>query len=214
MPGYSQDFVNNFKIKFGGSTSNFIGLKSENKNNLTIGLSYEWFISQPISISAELFYNEKGGLLRNKKVGVNFWEFYVIQDINCSIKYIEVPVLLNYYFPIHNKIKLQIFGGFALALSVSDNTELKTKKEIFMNELSENELNNLKLDYHWNFDPGPFYELQSSTFDINLGIGVFYNRYFIQLKYSQNFNGQIETVYDIYLKENVRTYSILLGYTI
>ena len=112
---------------------NCFAFKSEIKSlnpRFLLGIGREWALHEYLSFSSELLYIRKGGYLRDKVIIRYPWgEFnpdtgeyehinpYTISDIDVSIAFIEIPLLLRFYYSKNRDRQIQMYLGPGLSMT-------------------------------------------------------------------------------------------------
>ncbi len=90
-----------YAFKAGANISQFKSTESKANSYLIVGISRDWRLFKTVSLSLEFLCSQKGGFLGEKKVGAGpEWQFYLIQEIDVNVSYLEIPLLL-----IHGSLK-------------------------------------------------------------------------------------------------------------
>lgn len=214
---FSQNFKqdrNGFSLHLGRVNSSLLDSKSNSKTTISFGIGYEYYVTKSLSTSSGLFYVEKGFIKKSIVVAATgLWldNTYNYQDINAKYYFIEIPFILNYSFKISQNLNLKIGSGLSYFFNTNQHDKLENRIIIDTSDLSEEEFNNFPYDYHFNVDPGDM-SPESSTFDVNAGIGLELFKCFIFLKYSQTVSEGVTSFKLLSFTERLQCWSLYLGY--
>lgn len=179
----------------GLNVSQFYDTISKPLPGYSIGFGWEWKKGcSSALIFSPSFFSQKVKL-ENKTVRLESSEFFKM-DIWCRISYLDLPFFYRHYF---RDDSFYLSGGFSFNIGVYDGSETKNNRQISKIPRS---------DFKFNMDPGPFYILGSSTFDVLLNGGIRANRLAIGglLRMSM---GDIGTIKSIEIDSHIISFSIL-----
>jgi len=201
-------------IKFGGNFSQILVNNSKGNLGVSFGIAKEWFISNRFTIGGELIFSTRRSQLKNKRI-LFYPGVISTHDIHCSFGYLELPILMKFYFPISNTLKIQLQAGPSFSFGIFNNSDAKYKPEGYsVNSGEYTNPDSLEYDYGEIFDPGPLWPstVFSSFLGFNLGFGL------NLLDYAFEFRYYYSKLHDVYtgsflldLDENYHTFHFLLG---
>jgi len=93
---------------YGGSSGSWDG-----RTGFGFGFLLRWWISDSFVIQPELLYNMKGAQYSEDYLGSPL-------KITMEMDYLELPILLKYYFPVDWELKPHIFAGPSLGFKIND----------------------------------------------------------------------------------------------
>jgi outer membrane protein with beta-barrel domain len=93
---------------YGGSSGDWDG-----RTGFGFGFILRWWISDSFVIQPELLYTMKGAEYSEDYLGSPL-------KITMEMDYLEVPILLKYYFPVDWAIKPHVFAGPSLGFKIND----------------------------------------------------------------------------------------------
>jgi len=114
---------------YGGSSGDWDG-----RTGFSFGLFLRWWISESFVIQPELLYTTKGAEYSEDYFGSPL-------KITMEMDYLEIPVLVKYYFPVDWKLKPHVFGGPSLGFKISDKLKATYEGETTTIPDSEADLN-------------------------------------------------------------------------
>lgn len=189
---------NQWSFKAGINYSNFRDEEDAlPKLGYSLGINREWTISTNTVIAAEFIYTTKGGILKNKTIAPEeaFSHDIHFYDIHCKVGYIELPILIKYFFQINQDIKLIFYGGFSFSVPIIDYSEIKKGK--FLYYYDENNDKHKMKDFDYNNFGEPtseilykkYYGFNSEVcinYGPNLGIGFKWLKFSVELRYARD----------------------------
>ena len=104
-------------IKIGGNFSQILVNNSTGELGVSFGVAKEWFIANRFAIGGELLFSTRRSQLKNKRI--HFYPGVIsTHDIHCSFRYIELPILMKFYYPISNTLKIQLQAGPSFSFGI------------------------------------------------------------------------------------------------
>jgi len=201
---------NKWEIKGGPNYTYFDDAKSSSpKVGLSLGVARIFKLNNYFSISGEVNFVTKGAILEQRAVipyAVEKQNSYS-WDIHGFIGYLELPLFIEYSFPISNIYELTLFMGPSYSIPMLDFT--KFNKKDFIEVYDPNNPSGMNYDY--NFEQESGFGNNTSRFIFNLGFDVSFTNYFIELRYVldnrefYNFNNLSE------VSEKLNSFYILFG---
>jgi hypothetical protein len=202
---------NSYYIIGGPNYSSFRTTASEYVTGHTFGIGTEWHSFYKFSIALEALYTLRGGILRDKIVGGRDVRYVYLQDIHCSFRSIEIPLLLKYAIPIRKNVRLKIICGPAISIGYKDKSE-KIRKDFLFEVIDPDDWDNIQYDYDFNMDPGgplPYIAL-SSGIALNTGLALKWSRLKLECRYAYDLF-DIDTIRAVYLHEKIHSMQVLFG---
>jgi len=194
-------------IKVGINKSDFFNEDATAKNKAIFGLGYEHSFSKHIGLAGEILYITKRSIINNKAIGLYFDDpprgYYY--DIDISLKFIEIPILLAIKKQIKENINIRFYIGPSLAIQLDENTKYKQLKKCLPEEP-----NGCKLDYLWSEGEGCFF-LYNSGLVSNYGISLDWQFFETSFRYSRDIH-DIDCINGIDPRRNIHTFSIFIGF--
>ncbi|MDZ7270816.1 MAG: PorT family protein [candidate division KSB1 bacterium] len=180
-----------FSIKSGWNLSTFVDQDHGLKPGVVLAVEKEWALFENVSLSLEVAYVTRGGILRDKVVGSHFpatsrwWRSQV-----CSMGFVEFPLLARYQIKRSGRRQWQVTGGVALAVAVNDNSEVLRSTEIPNSYDPVTGDPTVRSDYGW-WDGCDLYSpaADNSSFVGHVGVGCKQGHYHIELRYTFPFAG-------------------------
>ncbi len=205
LPLFAGGNASRFVLKAGPNWSSFYTTPSNTKQTYAVALGYEVFFTRHLSLVFELGRGEHQTVLKNKR----FWSEFVYTkgDLIVDVKYYEIPITVRYMVGSF----LQVFGGFSTVYTYNDRSFLKNEQYIDLGSLSEEEKNQLPIDYYWIMDAPKNAVRENSTIDVTAGVSIFIKRFFMEFRYSRNFIGKYQNIIDASLDENMHYLDVKFG---
>lgn len=202
---------NNHYFITGRNYSSFRTTASKYVTGYTIGVGTEWIFLNKLSVGLELLYTSRGGILRNKIVGGRDVRYVYLEDIHCSFRSIEVPLLLKYTIPIENNIRIKPICGLSMSIGWKDKSK-RIIKEFLFEVTDPDDWDNIQYDYDYNIDPsGPLpYIALSSGFAFNTGLSMEWSCFKLECRYIYDLF-DINTIRSVYLYEKIHSIRVLFG---
>ncbi len=202
----------NWELKSGLNYTNFIdAINSSPKLGFTLGMSRKFKLYNKFSISAEADFALKGAILEKRKIepyagNLEKQDAYS-WDIHGYIGFIEIPVLIDYSFPVNNRINFSIFIGPTYSIPLIDFS--KFKKIDFIEEYDPNNPSGTDYDYGYWQESG--FGNNTSSLLLNLGFDISYDTYIFECRYVLDkrdiyYFSNLSTVY-----ESMNTFQFLFG---
>ncbi len=113
---------------YGGSSGDWDG-----RTGFGFGFLLRWWISDSFVIQPELLYNMKGAEYSEDYLGSPL-------KITMEMDYLEVPILIKYYFPLDWALKPHIFAGPSLGFKINDDLKATYEGESISIPDSESDL--------------------------------------------------------------------------
>lgn len=201
-------FAQNRKIiKVGINKSDFINEDATAKNKPIFGLGYEHSFSKHIGLAGEILYLTKRSIINNKAIGSYFdnppqGHYY---DIDISLKFIEIPILLTVKKQIMENMNIRFYIGPSLAIQINENTKYKQLKKCLPEEP-----NGCQLDYLWSEGEGCFF-LYNSGLVSNYGISLDWQFLEISFRYSRDIH-DIGCIKGIFLHKRLQSFKVFVGF--
>ncbi len=178
-------------IKSGWSVSAFADQDRSPKVGVVFGIDKEWALTRKLSLSFELAYTTRGGVLQEKVVGSGFryasryWRSQI-----CSMGFLELPVLCRYQVGRSPLWEWQLTAGVALAVAVNNNSEVLRSEEIPNSYDPVTGEPTMASDYDW-WDGEALFSPASENSDVvaHLGVGVKRGHYHAELRCALPFWG-------------------------
>jgi hypothetical protein len=201
-------------IKVGGNFSQILVNNSTGELGVSFGVAKEWFIANRFAIGGELLFSTRRSQLKNKRI-LFYPGVIATYDIHCSFGYIELPILMKFYYPISKTLKIQLQAGPSFSFGIFNNSDAKYKPEGYSVNFGEyTNQDSLEYDYGEIFDPGPLWPATvfSSFLGLNVGFGLNWLDYTLEFRY---YYSKLHDVYTgsflLDLDENYHTFHFLLG---
>ena len=174
----------NWELKGGPNYTYFVdAINSSPKIGFTLGLSRKFNLYKKLSLSAEADFTLKGAILEKRKIepyaGNLEKQNAYSWDIHGSIGFFEIPVFIDYSFPVNNRINFSILIGPTYSIPLIDFS--KFKKIEFIEEYDPNNPSNTVYDYGYLQESG--FGNNTSTFLLNFGFDISYDTYFFEFRY-------------------------------
>lgn len=192
-----------YTIKAGGTYASFRGQESERDWGLTLGLGREWKTSKRTGLTLELMYITKKAILRNKTVGSYLWGIGDGFDIYCDVRYIEIPLVWTYYWPVRKALSIKLHAGPSLELAMNDRS-----KKVHLYSITFPQPG-FKYDYTFPQEPYPLWR-GSSGFNLNGGVVIGLSSYTVELRCSRALH-DIDVISGIAMNEKLDFFQLLFG---
>jgi len=197
-------------IKSGWNVSSFTK-EFHGKLGVIWGVEKEWTLKGICGISLELAFASRGGGLKDKVIGSYrdyVYDFNAYTQI-CSVGFLDLPLLLHFYWPKTQTIHWHFYFGPSLSLGVHDNSERWETRSIYYNPSDVN-AQRPKIDYHWNED-AEMETLSNSTFSTHIGCGAKWRHYHFEMRYSRPWTG-FESVKGVWMgNKKYHTLNFIIG---
>jgi hypothetical protein len=193
-------------IKVGIIQSNIFHKEAVSNRNVVLGLGYEHMFSKCFGLSGEIQYLTKSSILKNKAIGS--WENRPPQgyyyDIDISLKYIDIPILVTMVKPINKNVNLRLHAGPSLAIAIKEQTKYNKLKKCLSDDPG-----GCQLDYIWAEGDGCFF-LDNSGLGANIGLSLDWNIVEISFRYSHDVH-DIDCIRRIYPQKKINSFLIFVA---
>jgi len=144
------------------------------KPGILIGANYNYGLSDNLFVRAGLNFSQYGGKTSYYN---EYGEWTVIETY--TINYIEIPLLLKYYFSDSEQMRFFGVGGLTYALALSGKHQIEYKGE----DVPNPEVKEIKFvsKYDENMD---YFQLKNTNLGFRMGVGAAFNNYEIGLSYT------------------------------
>jgi len=200
-------------LKIGANLTHIEVSNCREQVGLSFGISREWHIWQTFFLEGEALFTSKRAILASKRI--NFYPGCIYTyDIHCSYGFIELPILLKFYVPLRDDLRLQVHAGPSLDFGVYDHSSKEERLDGYsVSPVEYDESKSYDYDYGEIYDPGLLwpYRMLNSPFGLNLGVGVNFSVYGFEIRYHRSNIGTARTFGSLIdLKENYYTIQCLL----
>lgn len=173
-------------IKAGINYSTLRDSDSDFKLGYTFGIGKEWHVIKNASITSEINYTIRGGILKDKPIIGNLDDYQDIysHDINVSVGYIDIPLLLKYSSPIKNDVYIQLYIGPSFSMPISDNSDTKERQFLFFYDPHDPDKNNKIKDIKYFWKQESEFSIFNFDYVYNVGVEFKWSRFSAELRYS------------------------------
>jgi len=209
--------IKGWGIKYGINYSDFRTVESDAKLGSTFGIFKEFKLSNKLAIVCEFQRISKKGAMYDMVLrGENLDGYYIIitkYNIYYHLVYIEMPILIKYYHPIHKNLNVYILTGPIFSLGFED----KSKKEIIQNIChgrdDPNNCEGIAYDYKKYYrDDGPLDKLtDSSGIGYTIGFGTKWKSFLTECRYTIDFY-DMEVISIVVLNKKMHAVHLTVGY--
>ncbi|NOG43587.1 MAG: hypothetical protein HND50_00015 [Calditrichaeota bacterium] len=200
---------NGVHLFIGDALSQFQSSLNDKSHSILYGIGFEYFVYNNYSFGLDLSYTNYQGSYNSKIIG-SYWIFgdfvdsWSLYNFKTSYSVIEIPLSINYKYPIFKSFSIQVHGGYSISFFSDEKT-----KYIKIRELTSEENGYQNHDYRWEEDPNP-----EETFIVTsyfLGFGFYYKDFFLKTRIVKNIeNGpDIKRLHNF--KEKLESFKIYFG---
>ena len=202
-----------YMLKAGVNYSTLRNSDADFKRGYIFGIGKDWHVIKNASLTGEINYTTKGGILKDKPIIGNLDDYQDVysHDIHISVGYIDIALLLKYSSQITNDMYIQLYIGPSFSMPVSDNSDTKRQRFLFYYDPHDpDKYNKIKdIRYFWKQES----EFNIFNFDhvYNIGLGFKWSRFSAELRYSYGNKefGFVDMITEVKKKSNA--INLLLG---
>lgn len=207
-----------FQINVGSNFSTFLNDKDADfLVGYTLGIKYEYFLSNSISIISGLLFSKEGGKLKNKiefpyeiSEGISNVADAYYEDIYAMIGYLRIPLSIGYSLKASNNTKIEFFLGNSFLIPIKDYSYIKNYRYAFTYVKGQT---NYDFDYYPTVEES-FFFANDLNYSLDIGLAYSYKKIMLnfELNYEINYFGYVEYISKI--KKNLISGKLSISYSL